>query len=386
MTAPHTPNDAMAAIIRVTRGENIDLNQANGLVVCDPSINRDDVTMKGLVDRLNEIHEGTYENVDANDGIENFQSTLDAIIRQSVAQPTVIPSVDGDEVVTIATEFAGVAEVAPSERSQRTGTSNPFFETAERSGGLGASTYAPTSPVSDPQASSTFDAIFGPSLRNSGRSAPVPASNNGSGLAAKTANPFFENADMGSAPVGFHDEAGILAGKPIQKEPVLAERVETAANIIEQRIETPIQTIISRAEADAELRDALVTEKTTNGVRVGAWEICKNEGGRVASYDVVRIDTREVLAKDLSIYDAAVGITSALNAGETINSPKVRKILVAEARYAQHRQSAALHYRTVHLAEERGDEMKRDIAQARLDESLAKAREAYDAVTTLVAK
>ena len=128
----------------------------------------------------------------------------------------------------------------------------------------------------------------------------------------------------------------------------------------------------------------MVTETTPNGVRVGSWEIEISESNGLKFYSVSNIHTGEPIASDLTLYDAAKGIASALNEGMTINTPTVRKLLNAEGAYSRARQNAAEFRQSMQIAENRGDRQKRAIAEDRFNEALARAKEARATLTRLV--
>ena len=146
----------------------------------------------------------------------------------------------------------------------------------------------------------------------------------------------------------------------------------------------PVSRMNERSVSDKQLREAMVTETTANGVRVGSWEIRIRDIGGLKSYTVSNIHTNEPIASDLTLYDAAKGIASALNEGLTINTPTVRKLLNAEGSYSRARQSAAEFRQSMTLAEGRGDRTKKAIAEDRFNEALARAKEARTLLSKLV--
>lgn len=144
--------------------------------------------------------------------------------------------------------------------------------------------------------------------------------------------------------------------------------------------------IINNVESSTnkELREAMVTAKTDNGVRVGSWEITVEDTNGLKSYTVSNIHTREPIASELTLYDAAKGIASSLNEGMTINTPHIRKILNAEGAYSRARQSAADYRQTMMISESKGNTKRKAIAEDRYNEALRKAKEARLALAELV--
>lgn len=160
--------------------------------------------------------------------------------------------------------------------------------------------------------------------------------------------------------------------------------VNAMQNILDMFKTDPATNMAERSLTDRQLAEAMVTETTPNGVRVGSWEIEISESNGLKFYSVSNIHTGEPIASDLTLYDAAKGIASALNEGMTINTPTVRKLLNAEGAYSRARQNAAEFRQSMQIAESRGDRQKRAIAEDRFNEALARAKEARATLTRLV--
>lgn len=146
---------------------------------------------------------------------------------------------------------------------------------------------------------------------------------------------------------------------------------------------SPVQQITERSEIDRELREALITEQTARGTRIGSWEIIINEDHRgLKSFDVTNTQTGEPIATDLSLYDAAHGICRALNEGHVINSGRIRDILSAEFDYMRARQNAAEFREKASIYERRGDD-RQPLMEDRFDEALSRAKEARTRIMKL---
>lgn len=144
----------------------------------------------------------------------------------------------------------------------------------------------------------------------------------------------------------------------------------------------PVGELNDRAERDRELREALVTEQTETGTRIGSWEISINEDARgLKTFDVTNIRTGEPIATELSLYDAAHGICRALNEGHMINSSRVRDILTAEFDYLRARQNAAEFHEKVRTYE--SAHPRRALMEDRFDEALQRAKSARSRVMKL---
>jgi len=140
---------------------------------------------------------------------------------------------------------------------------------------------------------------------------------------------------------------------------------------------SPADALADRSSMDRELREALITEATDHGTRIGSWEIVVNENQQgLKNFDVTNVHTGEPIATELSLYDAAHGIVRALNEGLMINSSRVRDILAAEAEYDRARTSAAEFRERGRMLESRGENSRAAIMEDRFDVALAQAKDA----------
>ncbi len=146
---------------------------------------------------------------------------------------------------------------------------------------------------------------------------------------------------------------------------------------------SPVVELTDRATTNRELREALVTENTDRGTRIGSWEIIINEDDQgLKNFDVTNIHTGEPIATELSLYDAAHGIARALNEGEMINSNRVRNILAAEFDYVRARQNAAQFREKARVYEHTGDH-RLPLMEDRFDEALSRAKTARQQIVKL---
>jgi hypothetical protein len=136
------------------------------------------------------------------------------------------------------------------------------------------------------------------------------------------------------------------------------------------------------AESDPVLREALVTEKTPRGARIGMWEIVVNEGAS-KSYDVVSIDGNMVIARDLMVYEAAYGIARRLNEGLAINNYQIRDLLTLEESYAKSRNDAVSYQQRAKKFRDKGEDLRASVAEDRLDEAARQARVEHERILKL---
>jgi hypothetical protein len=141
--------------------------------------------------------------------------------------------------------------------------------------------------------------------------------------------------------------------------------------------QSPDRRLADRSDKDRELREALVTEITDRGTRVGSWEIIINEDDQgLKNFDVTNVHTGEPIAVALTVYDAALAITRHLNEGRTINSREIREILNTEASYDSSRQDAAIFRSRMESSQHIGNKTRAAVMEARYVESLEKAKTA----------
>jgi hypothetical protein len=165
-------------------------------------------------------------------------------------------------------------------------------------------------------------------------------------------------------------------------DPAVADMKRLLEALNGAQAQDPVRRQTDRSTRDRELREALVTETTHRGTRIGSWEIIVNESAQgLKTFDISNIKTGEAIASELTLYDAAHGIARLLNEGVTINSREIREILNTEANYARSRASAAL-YKT--RMKETTSESRRAIMEDRYMDALEKAKLARITLTKIV--
>lgn len=135
-----------------------------------------------------------------------------------------------------------------------------------------------------------------------------------------------------------------------------------------------VDTMLTESATMPEVSDALYTEKTSTGVIVNRFQILiKEDKARVASkqfYSIYNRLTNETLADDISLYETAISIVRLLNAGEFINSQKIRKLLECDESYSSHKVDAITFKRRISTSI---DPVKKDIYESRYQASLDRA-------------
>lgn len=134
---------------------------------------------------------------------------------------------------------------------------------------------------------------------------------------------------------------------------------------------------------DPVLAEAVATQRTPRGARIGSWEIVIKEGRAAKTYDVVSKDGETVIARDLYVYDAAYGIAKRLNEGGAINDPKIRSLLALEENFAKKTNEATGYRERAKKAAEKGDVVRQAVAEDRHDEAARQALLNHDEILRL---
>jgi len=163
-------------------------------------------------------------------------------------------------------------------------------------------------------------------------------------------------------------------------KPALANDSVAQMKVILERFYAAADNVVTEAPTDRVLREALVTEPTVNGARIGSWEIQVNHGGKYKQYDVINVLNGEPLAADLLLYEAAYGLVRILNEGGRINSADAIELLRAEQEYANRVQDMVL-YR--HRLEKSPTSPRVTVFEARYGDAKRRAALARDRVCKL---
>lgn len=148
-----------------------------------------------------------------------------------------------------------------------------------------------------------------------------------------------------------------------------------------------VHTLQEQANYDRDVREALETERTPTGARVGSWEIRVNleekMGKEVRNYDVIHSQTGEPIAKTLYLYEVAHGLVRLFNRGETLTSQSVRDLLTLEETYTRNRIDALRFKKRYNDAVSKKDYTNADIFEARYQNARQHALTAKERITDL---
>ena len=126
----------------------------------------------------------------------------------------------------------------------------------------------------------------------------------------------------------------------------------------------------------------MMTEETTDGVRIGDFEIFAKKDGARKLFDVLPVGG-EVFAADLTLYEAAYGIARALSDGELITGTLIRSILRLEGDYAA-ALNEAIHYRHSLKNPKKLLETRREVLEDRYSLAKQRAARARDSLAKVI--
>lgn len=148
---------------------------------------------------------------------------------------------------------------------------------------------------------------------------------------------------------------------------------EQLARAVDDGVQQTSMILMEDSEAMPDLKRAMATQRTANGVRVGGWQIIAEGEKNSARYHVVSVESNQQIAKNLYLYEAAKALVNYLNEGLMINNMKVQSILGMEMEYAKHIEDAIQHKHACSRAIDRGDDARLEVSKIRFNESKTKA-------------
>lgn len=170
------------------------------------------------------------------------------------------------------------------------------------------------------------------------------------------------------------NSADVLLAGPGQ----VTQRDITAMALVLRRLGSVVDqthnTMVTESVMDSQLREDLVTEQTSDGVKIGNYQIRQGlDESRMAGkqfYSVVNSTTGETLAHELSLYETAHGLVKLLNRGKFFNSPDITELLQLENQYTSHRIDAVRFHRNMNRALKNGDDHRAQLLETRKQASM----------------
>lgn len=133
-----------------------------------------------------------------------------------------------------------------------------------------------------------------------------------------------------------------------------------------------INEVANKADSNQELHEALMTEKTNDGVKIGIWEIRKvlresQTGKKEVLYKVYNTNTDQSIKASFIVLEGAKAVVKLLNNGSSLKSKKIQEIAELEIEYRRQRQRALeekVHWQRAVKAK---NEMKQHLYEAKFD-------------------
>lgn len=159
-----------------------------------------------------------------------------------------------------------------------------------------------------------------------------------------------------------------------------SKKADSALNNIMENFRAATENLLETGVENHDFKMDIETDTTSNGVRIGSWEIAvREESGFGKYYDIAHTMTKEPIAADLRLYEAAHAIVRCLNEGETFTSARVKHILDLEQDYARALSDAVSFSSRMKITEG----AQYDIAEARYGEAKRKAMTAKKSIEKL---
>lgn len=137
------------------------------------------------------------------------------------------------------------------------------------------------------------------------------------------------------------------------------------------------KTMVQESQYDKNLKEALETTVTSNGIKIGMYQIIHNQDTSRAvnkqNFSVVNKLTGETIAHELGLYEAAHGLVKLLNSGNFINSAPVRELLESEASYTSHKLDAIRYKRAMKKALSEKNMIRYNLYEDRCQSSMDRA-------------
>jgi hypothetical protein len=139
-----------------------------------------------------------------------------------------------------------------------------------------------------------------------------------------------------------------------------------------------VKTLKTKADDAPMLAEALNTERTETGVKIGAWEIVKklreSRMGNPETYFRVRnVNTGQQIKASFMINESARAMVKLLNNGVSLNHPTIREIARLEIEYRTAKSRALEEKRYYKRAEAKDKQFKMDLYEAKYEAARTQA-------------
>ena len=142
--------------------------------------------------------------------------------------------------------------------------------------------------------------------------------------------------------------------------------------------EQVVENIANQADNNSALHEALITEKTDSGVKIGAWEIRKvlresPTGKKETAYKIHNVNTNQSIKASFIVLEGAKAVVALLNNGVSLKNRKIQEIAQLEIEYRRQRKQALEEKVYWQRAVKAGNELKQDLYEAKFDAAKSRA-------------
>lgn len=189
-------------------------------------------------------------------------------------------------------------------------------------------------------------------------------------------------------PIALKSQANIkdpilLSTKPTEKEISDMDRflkIVKGDQSLNNKVTSAVETLVEDAKDDSRLQEALITEQTENGMKIGVWEIRKTVHEGLTSknetlYYIKNTSTNSNIKAQFMILESAKTIVRLLNKGVNVSDEKIQNIASLELEYRRLREKALKEKQMWRRANKANDEFKMTLYEATFD--AAKSRALY---------
>lgn len=168
-------------------------------------------------------------------------------------------------------------------------------------------------------------------------------------------------SEMSKILKNFSDATGVQSFKKLH---------DNATNVVAE--------LKNRSNTSVELREALVTEKTDDGVKIGSWKIIKGTrqsslGNPESYFRVHNVDTGQRIKAVFLVSESAMSVIKILNGGADIRHPTIQKIARLEMDYRSAKERALQEKQYLLRAKEKNREFKINLYEAKYEVSRTRA-------------
>lgn len=160
-----------------------------------------------------------------------------------------------------------------------------------------------------------------------------------------------------------------------------------AMAMVLDKLNSVTKSVIKESHTDPDLQEAIGTQRTDDGVKVGNYQIMiKEDQKRLAGkqyYSIYHVKSNDIIADDITLYETALTVVKLLNSGRYVNEPVIRRLFEADDRYTAHK-SDAIRFKS--RARSTFDASKRDVYESRYQASIDNAMSYKKAIKKLISE